>query len=197
MSQIVQAVRAYTNFREEGRVRVNQLFAVEKPAEHKGQKLRVIASARANVLLGQGLMRVFDPTSTMAPVHTTAVPAYAGQGKPAQKKPIETQRRSAAAAREAAPKAPAPLVNPSAGKGAPAAKPVQAGGKTGATASSSSSAGARPPSNVPLPKRRGVRKGSKPSPSTTPTNSSPGPASSTPATGPGGVSIKDARPSKA
>lgn len=195
MVQLIQAVRSYTNYREEGRVRLNQLFAVDHAHEIDGRKLTIVKQARANVLIAQGLMRVFDPGNTMQPLHRTPVAAYAGLGKAAQKAPIQTQRRAAAAATmEAAPKAPVPLANPS--PKAPE-RANQAGGKNGATASLSSSPAARPPSNVPLPKRRGKRTGSKSSPSTTLTNSPPGPASSTPATGNGGAPTKAAPPSKA
>lgn len=187
--QIVEATRSYTNYKEEGRVRVGMLFAVDRGATIKGKALTVITGSRAKTLLGNGLVRVYDATGGAAAIHRTSPPNYPGQeSKPtASKLPLPTQRRSAAQAREAAPKAPTPLANPAS----------QAGGKTGATALSSSSAVGRPPSNVPLGKRRGNRKALKPSPSTTPSNSPPGPASSTPATGAGGVSIKDVRPSRA
>lgn len=173
---IIQITRSYSNYKEEGRVRAGEKFAIGKP---QGEVRKVVSDARSRVLLESGLARVWDP-SVKAPITTAPAPNYPGQAKSKPvSQPIKTATRAAAKVREEAPKAPTPLANP-------------AGSRTGATRSPSSSRAAQASSNVPSPKPRGTRRSAS-SPSTTPTSSSDGGTSSTPATGAGGVTIKDAR----
>ncbi len=178
MSQIVEVTRSYSG-QEAFRVKAGTLFSVGKPAKHAGVELQVISAGRYAQLLKSNLVRTFS--SENPPLAQAPRPTYEGQQSKQVnvKQPLQTQRRTDLKIRqEAAPAEPRPLENPSA----------QAGGATGATGSSSSSPAA-PPSKTSTSNVRGNRT-ARPSRSTTPTKSSPGPKSCTPATGNGGGSTK-------
>jgi len=174
MSKIVEAVRGYTNFQEEGRVKPGDRFAVEKTVVG----LKTITTGRCKALVQSGLVRDWDPSGKAPPVSQAPTPSYAGNANAHITQPIKTAVRSAEAAkREAAPPEPRPLDNP-------------AGGKTGAKPSVSSSGAAPQSSNVTSP-ARGKRKSAS-LPSTTPTKSYPGPRSFTPSMPLGGASTAKA-----
>lgn len=179
MSKIIQITRNYNNPLEEGRIRLGHKFAVGKPVDG----LRLITEGRASQLLDAGMAREWR--DGLPPVLQTPTPNYPGQLRQPRSVDlgiIKNQQRTVAKVREAAPPAPLPLASP-------------AGGKTGAKPSASSSEAARASTNVPSIKRGNRR--SKSSPSTTPTKSSHGPQSSTPATEAGGDSTAAAQTSKA
>jgi hypothetical protein len=183
MVQIVEVTRTYGG--DEGyRVKAGTKFSVAKPYKLHGVDLQVISQGRYSQLLKANLIRTYAGDNT--PLSETPRPNYEGQASrmTTVKQPMQTQTRTAAQAREAAPQEPRPLENP--------ASPP--GGQTGADSSSSSSAAAQ----ASKPSTSNVRgnRTSKPSPSTIRTKSARGPKPSTPATGSGGVSIKDANPSK-
>lgn len=176
MPKIVEVVRGYTNFQEEGRVKPRDRFCVEGVSPG----LKTITNGRYKALVQSGLVRDWDPTGKAEPVHMAPTPSYAGNSNQHVTQPAKTAARTSAAAREAAPAEPRPLANP-------------AGGQTGAAALPSSSAAA-PASKDSTSVVRGKR-ASKSAASTTPTNSRPGPRSFTPSMPPGGASTGKGRTS--
>lgn len=171
---VVEVTRSYSG-KEGFRVRAGTRFAVDRPFE----KLTVIDNGRYLQLLRSGLVRPWK-LGDVVPLSKTPTPKYEGQTRsPQVLQPQKTQTRTAAKMKqEARPAEPRPLENP-------------AGGKTGAAGSASSSQEAQA-STKSTSKSRGTRR-SRSSASTTPTKNADGAKSSTPATGAGGVIIKDAR----
>lgn len=177
MADIAEITRTYGGL-EGRRVKAGTRFAIGKPAGG----LEAITQARFTQLRDAGLARKFEGDDG---------PAARQPGPVARQtvvqRPLNRSRTAAKAAAKNAgrPPEPRPLVNPA------------HGGQTSAVklASSSPEVQASVESNLALP-LRGRRKPSS-SPSTTRGKSAPGPESSTPATGPGGVTITDARDSKA
>lgn len=183
MTQIVEVTRTYGGA-EGYRVKAGTKFSVGHKAKLNGEDLQVISDGRYRQLLKAELVRTYAADNV--PLAQTPRPCYEGQAAKTVtvKQPITTQKRADAQVREAAPSEPRPLKNP--------ASPD--GGKTGAKTLSSSSPVA-PQSKPSDSKPRGNRS-AKPSVLTTHTKSVPGPKPSTPATGNGGVSTKDAKNSK-
>lgn len=175
MADIAEITRTYGGL-EGRRVKAGTRFAIGKATGG----LEAITQARFTQLRDAGLARVFEGDAAAAPRQPGPVARQT-----VIQRPMNRSRTAAkAAAKNAgAPAEPRPLVNPA------------HGGQTSAVklGSSSPEVQASVESNMALP-LRGRRK-SQSSPSTTRGKSAPGPESSTPATAPGGVTIKDARTS--
>lgn len=192
---LIEIKKAYGG-QEGKRVRVGDRFWVDKPGGKKcPDGLRSMTLTRFRQLEQQKIAAPVaaavpgakvEPASKPARPHREPTPARSPAAPGAKVEPDSGSRPGATERQTSKAKEPAPQ------------SPRNGGPKAGKGATSSSSQ-ADPQTGASTLKQRGTRRGqvSAGSPSTTPTDSSPGPTSSTPATPDGGDTTTDAEISEA